>query len=266
MTEHLTKDREVDSRGNCSKCGGTHYGSYMCPMSQSPQGEPALTPPQGLPGTSEPVVREPQGNAGESPAHRPSNQCGEIEFACGHTVAHEEECPRCEIERLRAALTKIGSGLCESDYITIANAALDGVPVETFCDHSQADARGQPGNLEIYCVKCGQILRAADETKASPQAPIARLIVPDGVAGGAPLQVELYEPGLPPGEHDLYCEPEATAPYMRAEKAGDSLKAQVERCPVCLTESTHMTIRNGVWYHICPDGRHVQCSLVKASE
>ena len=24
--------REVDSRGHCSKCGGTHYGSYMCPM------------------------------------------------------------------------------------------------------------------------------------------------------------------------------------------------------------------------------------------
>lgn len=41
------------------------------------------------------------------------------------------------------------------------------------------------------------------------QAPIARVIVPDGVAGGAPLQVELYDPGLPPGEHDLYCEPSA---------------------------------------------------------
>lgn len=51
-----------------------------------------------------------------------------------------------------------------------------------------------------------------------PQAPIARLIVPDGVSGGAPLQVELYEPGLPPGEHDLYCEPEAVAPMMRAQE------------------------------------------------
>lgn len=27
-------DREVDSKGNCSKCGGKHYGSYMCPMTQ----------------------------------------------------------------------------------------------------------------------------------------------------------------------------------------------------------------------------------------
>lgn len=24
--------REVDARGNCSKCGGTHYGDYFCPM------------------------------------------------------------------------------------------------------------------------------------------------------------------------------------------------------------------------------------------
>ena len=27
-------DREVDSKGNCRKCGGTHYGSYTCPMTQ----------------------------------------------------------------------------------------------------------------------------------------------------------------------------------------------------------------------------------------
>jgi hypothetical protein len=26
--------REVDSHGNCSKCGGTHYGSYYCPISE----------------------------------------------------------------------------------------------------------------------------------------------------------------------------------------------------------------------------------------
>ena len=27
-------NREVDSKGNCSKCGGTHYGSYTCPLTQ----------------------------------------------------------------------------------------------------------------------------------------------------------------------------------------------------------------------------------------
>lgn len=46
----------------------------------------------------------------------------------------------------------------------------------------------------------------------APQAPIALLTVSsaDTVAG-----VTMYAPGLPPGEHDLYCEPEATAPYLR---------------------------------------------------
>ena len=33
MSERL---REVDARGNCSKCGGTHYGTgWYCPMSES---------------------------------------------------------------------------------------------------------------------------------------------------------------------------------------------------------------------------------------
>lgn len=44
---------------------------------------------------------------------------------------------------------------------------------------------------------------APDETTPSPQAPIARVIVSED----APAQVLLYAPGLPIGEHDLYCEP-----------------------------------------------------------
>jgi hypothetical protein len=55
--------------------------------------------------------------------------------------------------------------------------------------------------------------RAAVETSAS-QAPIAKVTVTDGDLA----TVELYAPGLPPGEHDLFCEPEATAPYMRANE------------------------------------------------
>jgi len=30
------------------------------------------------------------------------SRSGEVEWPCGHTVAHEENCPRCEIERLRS--------------------------------------------------------------------------------------------------------------------------------------------------------------------
>jgi hypothetical protein len=44
-----------------------------------------------------------------------------------------------------------------------------------------------------------------------PQAPIAKVTV----WGHLPPNVEIYAPGLPPGEHELYCEPEATAPYLR---------------------------------------------------
>jgi len=36
------------------------------------------------------------------------------------------------------------------------------------------------------------------------------------------LLTMLYAPGLPPGEHDLYCEPEALGTYLRAVQPRDS--------------------------------------------
>lgn len=45
----------------------------------------------------------------------------------------------------------------------------------------------------------------------TPQAPICKLTV----ASWGPAGVEMYTPGLPAGDHELYCEPEATAPYLR---------------------------------------------------
>lgn len=50
------------ARAACGACNPNEVGFV------TPQGEPALTLPQGLPGTREPVVTAPQGNAGESPA------------------------------------------------------------------------------------------------------------------------------------------------------------------------------------------------------
>lgn len=35
-------NREVDARGNCSKCGGTHYGSRMCPMENQVSNNPIM--------------------------------------------------------------------------------------------------------------------------------------------------------------------------------------------------------------------------------
>jgi hypothetical protein len=51
-----------------------------------------------------------------------------------------------------------------------------------------------------------------------PQAPIARVTVKDGMV----TRTGLYAPGLPDGEHDLYCEPEATAPYLRDQPGRDA--------------------------------------------
>jgi hypothetical protein len=54
----------------------------------------------------------------------------------------------------------------------------------------------------------------------TPQAPIAKVTVRESGAGHyAPddVSITLYAPGLPPGEHDLFCEPESIAPYSRAK-------------------------------------------------
>lgn len=56
----------------------------------------------------------------------------------------------------------------------------------------------------------------AEGQQSSPQAPICRLTMAEWGAAG----ISLYAPGLPPGEHDLYCEPEAVAPYLRAHQPG----------------------------------------------
>ncbi len=65
--------------------------------------------------------------------------------------------------------------------------------------------------LEAYAR--GVADRPSDETAASPQAPIARVIVSED----APAQVLLYAPGLPIGEHDLYCEPTARVKSISQE-------------------------------------------------
>lgn len=66
----------------------------------------------------------------------------------------------------------------------------------------------------------------AEKTPAAPQAPIARIKV---FAYGQ-VHAQMYAPGLPPGEHDLYCEPETTAPYMHAEKSTGNSES---KCPEC---------------------------------
>src|SRR6266404_4406993 len=62
---------------------------------RTPQGEPALTSPRELPGTREPVLQQPHGNAGESPALF----CGcdvEDPYVCTNAKPHEHEPCYCQ--------------------------------------------------------------------------------------------------------------------------------------------------------------------------
>jgi hypothetical protein len=54
-----------------------------------------------------------------------------------------------------------------------------------------------------------------EEWPRGPQAPIAQLTINDA---GEIAGTLMYAPGLPPGDHDLYCEPEALGLYLRADQ------------------------------------------------
>lgn len=63
---------------------------------------------------------------------------------------------------------------------------------------------------------------------ASPQAPIARInVFNDRIA-----EAKLYAPGLPEGEHDLFCVPDAVAPCMRDE-TNDLREAALQDLAYC---------------------------------
>lgn len=55
----------------------------------------------------------------------------------------------------------------------------------------------------------------SDET--SEQAPIAKLTVWENLNGTC-VSAELYAPGLPPGTHDVYCEPMSVAPALNGSE------------------------------------------------
>lgn len=76
------------------------------------------------------------------------------------------------------------------------------------------------GSQTVQCDWICECLPTGEKALAGvpehPQAPIARVTISDGMA----TRTGLYAPGLPDGEHDLYCEPEALAPYLRAPTRG----------------------------------------------
>lgn len=79
------------------------------------------------------------------------------------------------------------------------------------------------GSKTVQCDWICECLPAGEKALAGvaehPQAPIAQLTINQG---GEIAGTVMYAPGLPPGDHDLYCEPEAVAPYSRAGQPGAS--------------------------------------------
>jgi hypothetical protein len=79
--------------------------------------------------------------------------------------------------------------------------------------------------------------RGTAQKPLAPQAPIAKITVRESGAGHyAPddVYVRLYAPGLPPGEHDVYCEPMSVAPALKSvaeewEKAKDAMSGDSQQ-------------------------------------
>lgn len=148
-----------------------------------------------------------------------------------------------EIERLRTALNRVRKEEQELAGVTyhIANDALAGVTHEPPVQHYVEIGKlveipdGEPPahpntifvnwNEKRYTLPAGTKIYAATEPasrEAFPQAPIAKITVRESGAGHyAPddVYVSLYAPGLPPGEHDVYCEPMSVAPALKSSPA-----------------------------------------------
>ena len=159
-------------------------------MSNIPQGQHVYeydTNPEEAGGSGGCVIcgKEPQ-----HPVHITSKKhCGGPK--CEHTdvelqIDHSYNgCILCAFERVRAAL----QGFMDfqiSDYYRQSEAA------KRYCELRKL-GRQAIGNNPTH-----------HETE-SPQAPIAKLTVWENL-NGTQVRAELYSPGLPPGEHDVYCE------------------------------------------------------------
>lgn len=109
--------------------------------------------------------------------------------------------------------------------------------------------------------------RRAQETPA-PQAPIAKLLVPDGVSAGAPLQVEMYAPGLPPGEHDLYCEQPTANEVPVSGSPGEILGCKCIMCEFHRSAEVIERERRAEKANVCTGCNSTPCicSELKANE
>lgn len=84
--------------------------------------------------------------------------------------------------------------------------------------HERAELGCAPAGVMTrvaFATFCEQAINAALVAQnLTPQAPICKVTMAEWGAAS----IHMYAPSLPPGEHDLYCEPASTAPYLRAHQ------------------------------------------------
>lgn len=126
-----------------------------------------------------------------------------------------------KVQASNLCVTKLDPGIC-----TLCNERTDqfaGDPGLWPLEFAHPDGTGYVRSHHVKCVQA-RLFPTHSETSA-PQAPIAKVIVRESGAGHyAPddISVPLYAPGLPPGEHDLYCVP------TKAEPCGACIEAHAQ--------------------------------------
>lgn len=144
-----------------------------------------------------------------------------------HEWIGDNACPYCQIEQTNGwrGVEKL------AEQRNTAHRALEGV-----LRHCDADPSGETEFERAVIFAHGVLKGLSDEPRETPapQAPIATLMVAEGHV----TWTHLKAPGLPNGMHDLYCEPESVAPYMRREESTwvDEYNSSVKACPKGHTE------------------------------
>lgn len=151
--------------------GGVHTRSARCPGGElrTLEGEPALTQSSGLPGTREPVVTAPQGNAGESPPRLLSSNLESLRAAVTEwdSLADAREAMMRENVSFGQLLTMRGNAM--DRIIKAARTALSGdssdgdISIDAVIEQEIAESYSVETSCRYeaavgsVCNKCGRI-------------------------------------------------------------------------------------------------------------
>ncbi len=122
-----------------------------------------------------------------------------------------------EIQIVR--VTKAAVVVDEIDFDRLLEQARESEKLRTQLSQRLQDLeelRADAHRLGLRCWALGLLLYG----DKGPQAPIAKVIVRED----GPANVVFYAPGLPLGEHDLYCAPEKDGRYLTEHPKTDGLE------------------------------------------